>query len=140
MHNRTVAHTVVAKAAYLLGQDIDFSVLDDSTSQSDRGSIAGGDTTMGPIDLSLCLKEAHASVAGGSENAGAGAGVHDLDLDLSTSVLEEMYDLDCALHEYDLPAELRGKLLDSWQRGFSSAASENVELVPTKRLPLTATV
>ena len=125
----------------MLGQNIDFSVLDDS--QSDRGSIAsiaGVDTTVGPIDLSMCLKEAQASVAGGSENVGAAAGVHDLDLDLSTSVLEEMYDLDCALTEYDLPAELRGKLLDSWQRGFSTASADNVELVPAQRKPLTATV
>lgn len=69
----------------MLGQDIDFSVLED---QSDRGSVAG-ETTMGPIDLSMCLKEAQASV-NGNENVRPAGGVHDLDLDLSTSVLEEM--------------------------------------------------
>eukprot|EP00729_Bicosta_minor_P017950 gene17950-16992_t len=125
-----------SNAAYLLGQDIDFSVLED---QSDRGSVAG-ETTMGPIDLSMCLKEAQASV-NGNENVRPAGGVHDLDLDLSTSVLEEMYDLDCALQDFELPAELRGKLLDSWQRGFSTASSENVSFTAAEpRIPLTATV
>lgn len=51
------------------------------------------------------------------------------------------YDLDCALQDFELPAELRGKLLDSWQRGFSTASSENVSFTAAEpRIPLTATV
>lgn len=112
-------------AAYLLGEDIDFSVLGDQ-------SMAGSDTSMGPIDLSLCLKQAQASVEMNEGNdaaseAGSRAGLTDLDLDLSTSVLEEMYDLDMALHDYDIPAELRGKLLDAWQRGFSTLPADSAE-------------
>ena len=96
------------------------------------------DVSLGPINLSLCLKEAGKSIE--AVNGGE-QGVHDLDLDLSTSVLEEMYDLDFALQEYELPAALRGKLLDAWQRGFSNASIDSVEMIePTEMLPAASAI
>ena len=46
---------------------------------------------------------------------------------IMNAVLEEMYDLDCALQEYEIQAALRGKLLDAWQHGFRSSSIDTVE-------------
>jgi len=109
----------LSDANFLHGQEVEFSTI---MEPSDASAI---NESLGPIDLSRCLREAEHTLDESTIDS-----IAELDLNLSTTALAEMYDLDCALQEYGIAGSVRGRLLEAWQSGFSTAAAP---LVPTPK-------